>query len=171
MSTAQNVVTIAITQLGVTEATGHNDGVPSERYMGGRSEPWCAWFAAWCYREAGAPLPGDRIGHAGPGGESPIASVAELERRIKLAARFSAAPLGRVPEPGDLVFFADRAGSDHGGGAVQRHVGIVELVTDGDAGATLHTIEGNIANKVCRRVHRLDDPRITGYGAFMAPMV
>jgi hypothetical protein len=151
---------IAISQIGVTEATGQNDGIPSTRYMAGRREPWCAHFVAWCARQAGSPLPGD---HVYPDGSNPIASVEELQRQMKLADRTG--PLAYVPRPGDLVFFVDRQGSDAANGAgPQRHVGIVEAVSDGDAGILLHTIEGNLANCVRRAVHRYDDPRIAGYG-------
>lgn len=161
---------IAISQLGVKESTGANDGTPSERYMGGRREPWCAHFVAWCFREAGRPLAGDRPASAGAGGENPIASVAEMERRMLRAGHLYVmdpdvvddAGAGMVPEPGDIIFFADRTGSDtHAGG---RHVGIVEHVGTGETSRVVHTIEGNIANQVARRVHLLSDPRITGFG-------
>ena len=50
----------AKTQIGVREATGNNDGVPSERYSNGQKEPWCANFVSWCFRESGNPLPGNQ---------------------------------------------------------------------------------------------------------------
>lgn len=163
---AAKIIEIAIGEIGVVEATGRNDGIPSERYMGGRREPWCGHFVAWVYRRAGHPLPGDRPAHEGAGGENPLASVAYLERALQRAGRYrwAAEDPAPVPLPGDLIFFADRRGSDIGGGAVQRHVGIVEDVQDGDTGILIHTIEGNLGNRVSRRVHRGDDPRIVGYG-------
>ncbi len=152
------VLDIARAELGVREATGKNDGTPSMRYMGGRTEPWCAHFVAWCARRAGTPLPKDRPARAGVGGENPLASVEYLETVMTKAGRWRSS--AEEPEPGDLIFFRDRIGSDRGGGRFQRHVGIVERVD----GELVHTIEGNIANAVVRRVHRRDDPRITGYG-------
>lgn len=158
------IVEIARGELGVREATQRNDGLPSVRYMGGREEPWCGHFVAWCARQAGTPLPRDTPARAGAGGENPIASVAFLERTMQRAgrwrARASSAVPSYTPRPGDLVFFVDRAGSDRGRGPEQRHVAIVESADE----TLVHTIEGNIGHAVVRRVHRRDDPRITGYG-------
>jgi hypothetical protein len=152
----RSIVDVARAELGVREATGQNDGVPSERYMGGRREAWCAHFVAWVCREAGAPLPSDRPAHAGTGGENPIASVAFLERAMRRAGRWH--PRSTEPRPGDLVFFSSRAGSDQGPG---RHVEIVIAVTP----TTIRTIGGNVSNAVVERTHLRNDRRITGYGA------
>lgn len=153
------IVSIAAAQVGIREATGANDGTPSSRYMGGRREPWCAHFAVWCYRTAGVKVPKDRPGRAGVGGENPLASVDFFETTMKREGWWL--PHATAPQPGDLVFFADRTGSDRGGGRIQRHMGVVE--TFDEFTDVVHTIEGNIANQVARRVHRHDDPRITGY--------
>jgi hypothetical protein len=46
-----------ISQLGIREATGHNDGKQVETYLAvtklGKGNPWCAAFLAWCFHEAG----------------------------------------------------------------------------------------------------------------------
>jgi hypothetical protein len=44
-------------QLGVTEATGRNDGPQVEAYQrvtgNRRGDAWCASFVAWCYKQVG----------------------------------------------------------------------------------------------------------------------
>lgn len=138
----------AKTQLGVKEATGRNDGQPLMRYAlkDEAPLPWCARFVRAAFVQAGTPLPGNRW---------KLGSVAYMEDQLKRAGRW--APPGYTPQPGDLVFFSWRAGSDAGRG---RHVAIVERV-DGDM---LHTIDGNVDNAVVRCArgrHR----GVTGYGA------
>ena len=48
---------IAKTQIGVTKAIGHNDGVQIEKYLKsvglGKGHPWCAAFVNWCLNQAG----------------------------------------------------------------------------------------------------------------------
>lgn len=131
--------------LEVREATGRNDGTPAERYAFGDAVPWCAAFVAYCFREAGAPLPGNRWR---------IRAVAELERELEAAGARVAAP-----RPGCVVTFNRRGASDAGAG---RHCGIVEAV----AGDELVTIEGNVANAVRRQRHRRDDASIAGFFAW-----
>lgn len=130
-------------ELGTTEATGRNDGIPAQRYSGGRHEPWCANFVAWTFQQAGRPLPGV---------PRRLAGVQYMEDQMKRAGLFHK---GR-PKPGDIIFFANR-GPEAG---VGRHVGLVDRV-EGDR---VHTIEGNSANGVRERSYAVDDPRISGYG-------
>lgn len=134
----------ARSQLGVRERTNRNDGVPATRYSGGRREPWCANFVAWAHRKAGKPLPGN---------QRSLASVQYMEDQMKRAGKFHRG----TPKPGDIIFFANRGGSDRGRG---RHVGIVERVANG----RVHTIEGNSGHRVRRRSYPLNAARITGYG-------
>lgn len=141
---------IAKSQIGLAEATGNNDGLPCERFAGGRSEPWCAHFIAWCFRSAGVSIPGD----IPPTKENanPLASVEFMERVFKEHEWFY-----RQPKVGDIIFFKNRGASDAGGG---RHCGIVSGVDR----ETVTTIEGNLGNSVKQVCHRLDSPRISGYG-------
>lgn len=134
----------AQSQVGVREATGNNDGLPAQRYSNGRREPWCANFVAWTFRQAGTPLPGN---------QRSLASVQYMEDQMKRTGQFHRG----TPQPGDIIFFGNRGGSDRGGG---RHVGIVERVENGK----VYTIEGNSSNAVRRRSYDLNNPRISGYG-------
>lgn len=144
-----NALDVARSQVGVREATGRNDGLPANRYSNGRREPWCANFVAWSFRQAGTPLPGN---------QRSLASVQYMEDQMKANGMFHRG----TPQPGDIIFFANRGGSDAGRG---RHVGIVERVENG----RVHTIEGNSSNSVRRRSYDLNNPRISGYGRVGGP--
>src|SRR5688572_29521885 len=71
-----NPVEIAISQVGVFEATGKNDGVPADRYNHGEAKAWCAAFVAWCFEQAGTPLPANIY---------KLASVEYMDRTMKNA--------------------------------------------------------------------------------------
>lgn len=55
------VVAIAQSQIGITEATGNNDGTEVEAYLATtglkKGEPWCAAFLAWVFKQAGYEQP------------------------------------------------------------------------------------------------------------------
>lgn len=138
-----------LSQLGVREATGHNDGVPAQRYNHGEDKAWCAAFVAWCFEQADSPLPGNKYN---------LASVRYMEDQLTIAGKWwvRARPSQYAPAAGDIVFFANRDGSDRG---VGRHVGLVEKFE----GGRVHTIEGNRGNAVARADYDQDDRRIVGY--------
>lgn len=146
-SAGAGALAAARSQLGVREATGNNDGIPSQRYMNGRREPWCANFVSWAFRQAGTPLPGN---------QRAIASVQRMEDEMKAAGKFMPRGAG-TPQPGDVIFFANRGNSDAGRG---RHVGIVDRVENG----RVYTVEGNSGNAVRARSYDLNNARISGYG-------
>jgi hypothetical protein len=140
-------LSVAQSQIGVREATGNNDGIPAQRYSNGRREPWCANFISWAYRQAGHQLPGN---------QRSLASVQNMEDTMKRNGKWFGRGQG-TPQPGDIIFFGNRGGSDRGPG---RHVGMVEKVENG----RVFTIEGNSSNSVRRRSYPLNASRITGYG-------
>lgn len=130
---------------GVREATGRNDGVPSERYSDGRKEAWCANFVTWLFRAADCPLPGNHF---------MLPSVRYLHET--LAGLGYTLPAGEDPPPGAIVVFRTRVGSDKGTGW---HCGIVDSCRHG----ALKTIEGNSGDAVAARTYREDDGRIVGF--------
>lgn len=145
----------AISQLGVAEATGHNDGIPFTRYQTTAREPgpWCAAFVAWCFARSGRPLPGRAF---------MLPNVEYMESNLQLkGAWWSVTALTEKPPiPGDLVFFnwrvdSDEARSVRGG----RHVEILEDLRLGPT--TLVTIGGNVRNAVRRNERTLAG--VTGF--------
>lgn len=128
---------------GVREASGRNDGVPASRYNDGEAKPWCASFVRFCFEQAGARLPGVR---------AMLPSVAYMEEALARAG----ARIQR-PEPGAIVTFTSRVGSDAGRG---RHVGLVEAVA---ASGEITTIEGNSGDRVARRTYPPKDSRIVAF--------
>lgn len=146
MSPGEKALKVAQSQIGVKELTGNNDGVPSERYLDGEKKSWCAAFIAFCYREAGIQLPGNKW---------LLPSVSYMQDKFR-AFGWWISP-SNTPVPGDVIFFHDRGESDAGKG---NHVGIIEAVE----GRFCRTIEGNIGNAVGRRLYTLGDRRIAGFG-------
>lgn len=118
---AGNALRIAATQLGVREATGHNDGPAVESYLRsvglGKGYAWCASFVYWCFnqaaKEAGVPNPLPQTG-----------GVLDHLSKTKGA-------IVHTPQPGDVFIM------DFGEG--KGHTGIVKEVR----ADKIFTIEGN----------------------------
>jgi len=57
----KSLISIAQSQIGVKEATGHNDGKVVEEYLSyvgfKKGAPWCAAFVCWVFGQAGFDLP------------------------------------------------------------------------------------------------------------------
>lgn len=57
----ENLLTIARSQIGIREATGHNDGQAVEAYLKltklPKGNPWCAAFVSWVFKQGGLPVP------------------------------------------------------------------------------------------------------------------
>ena len=106
---------------------------------------WCAVFCIWlfviCFGAAIAQkvlfLPN----------KSAAAGANYFMNYFKAKKRFYSSP-----KAGDMIFF--------GANKKARHVGLVEYVTKTE----VHTIEGNSSNQVRRRVYKLIDKDILGYG-------
>ena len=157
-------IDVALTQLGVKEATGHNDGVPAVRYNRGDEVNWCAAFVEYCNAHSDDPklATTDKDYYA-------QRRVQTMEDETKRRGWWL--PPETVPQPNDVVFFGDRGGSDPG---VGRHVGIVETVTTNPLvmPPLFTSIEGNWGNAVQRVKHDLAEAkeaaRVTGYARFPA---
>jgi len=137
------MVAIAATQIGQAEQpNGSNNSPAIAMYRTATAgaqagEPWCAYFASWVARQAGAPL-GDQ--GQGFGAVSDIWSWAQEHGRA-----ITNGP-GVVPKPGDLIVFGGE------------HVGIVDQVLrNGD----IETIEGNYNNQVSQVIR--SPTEATGY--------
>jgi hypothetical protein len=134
----------AVSQLGVKELTGRNDGPQIKEYLlGEEGLPWCAAFVQWCYAQCRISLPVKNKW------------LGRSVRNLYLAFR-DAHALRPDAQPNRIVFFGTRGASDAGSGW---HIGLIESVTD----ENLTTIEGNYQNRVARVHHSRIDPRIVGY--------
>ncbi len=139
----QRVVAIAETQVGQAEQPpGSNESPAIAQYRTATAgaipgAPWCAYFASWAARQAGAPL--------GPQGEG-LGAVSEIWSWAQNTGRAIPNGPGVVPQPGDLIVFGDE------------HVGIVKDVLPN---GQIQTIEGNYENKVALNVR--SPTEATGY--------
>lgn len=126
----ERMVDIAVREIGVSEATGHNDGRRVEEYLActglGKGYAWCAAFVSWTYAQAGLSAPRNAWSPA----LFPLArryTKKEIQQKAFRQADLFAihsASLGRI-----------------------NHVGIVRKV----AGNWIWTVEGNSANRVSSR--------------------
>jgi len=121
MTTAVDIITVARSQLGYVETGTNHTKYWAELDPKMQGQPWCAGFASWVFKHAGAPLPA--MGK--PYGFVYVPSAMAYARAHGLwdaSGRYA---------PGDVVCY--------GGGA---HTGII--VTDN--GSTMVTIEGNTSS-------------------------
>lgn len=128
---AQNAVSLATSQIGVSENGTSNDSIDIRRYKNGSkdSNPWCASFVSWCYGR------GQNGNNAKTFGYD--ASTQSIRSKAINAGKYSSKTTGYVPQVGDIAMWRYNSSSGH--------VGIVSKVNpDG----TFETIEGNCDNKV-----------------------
>lgn len=153
-------IDIALSQLGVHEATGKNDGIPAQRYMHGDEFAWCAGFVLYCNANSD-----DETLATTTKEHYEMRSVAkfmEIAKRkgIFLGVRHEDGSL-RVPLRNDIVFFGN---TDSDVGVKGNHIGIIEVVDTVSGGAVkIQTIEGNYGNKVSRVLHTLGEKKIVGF--------
>ena len=130
-SVRADILSIAQSKVGVSEATGNNDGAEVEEFQKAtgnkKGDQWCASFVAWVYKKAGL----HTIGNA----YSPSWFTTET------VIYKPSANLNSKPEAGDVfgvwVTSKKRVG----------HVGIIAAWND----EFVTTIEGNYSNKVVRQ--------------------
>jgi cell wall-associated NlpC family hydrolase len=126
LTVGQKMLALSRTQLGVREhPPGSNRGPQVDKYTGGVSEPWCADFQNWLYRQ----ITGKNI-------QIPnyhyVPSYVEQARAGRGGLRAVSRDHAR---PGDLVTY------DWGHDGVADHIGI--LATSVSAGGSFKAIEGN----------------------------
>jgi hypothetical protein len=144
------IIKQAGSQIGVREATGHNDGEAVEKYLKsvglGKGYSWCMAFVYWCAKQAA-----NKLNLINPLKQSGgVLDEWQSGRGTHI----------KVPEPGAIFIM------DFGGG--EGHTGIITGVfPEKDL---LHTIEGNTNNDgsregigVFRKDRHISDPKIIGY--------
>ncbi|RYD87846.1 MAG: CHAP domain-containing protein [Sphingobacteriales bacterium] len=131
MSPRDKLREVYTAELGVREATGHNDGQRVGQYLAycslRQGRQWCAAFVSWCY---------GRIGRAAP--HNPWAPALVPDGRLVYK---QGKALTRQPMPGDVF------GIYHAGMRRVAHVGFVDSWEQRYA----LTVEGNSHDAVERR--------------------
>ncbi len=127
----ERIVDIAVHEIGVREASCHNDGKRVEEYLAytglGKGHAWCAAFVSWCYGQAGLAVPRNAWSPA----------------LFPMARRYTAQQInqGTVRQADLFAIYSS---------SLQRinHVGIVRK----KEGNWIVTVEGNVDNRVlCKR--------------------
>jgi hypothetical protein len=123
VTTAQQLLAVAASQIGTREDTSGSN--PYGRAYGMDRVAWCAEFAWWCFREAGASALIPKTAYT-----PTLASWYQQQGRAS-----------RTPQVGSLVFY------NWPGDGVDRiqHVGFVERVV---SASQIQTIEGNTTSGV-----------------------
>lgn len=130
---AEKVISVAETEIGVTE-TGDNNNKYG-RALGMNGVPWCGLFVGWCLRQSGFGLPKFNYASA--------AAFAYAAHKNGWGS-YHAQGSGYTPRRGD-IFVRGYNGSDFNGAA---HVGFVR---QGNTNGTFETVEGNSENRVNTR--------------------
>jgi hypothetical protein len=133
-ATIDDLINIARQQVGKREQPEGTDGGPQiDPFNGGRREAWCNAGLAWCFRQIGAPLPGDKLPSPGPDGFNKVHSVFFTEQYFEnLGALF------KEPQRGDMVVYI-MDGNTTEPKKAKKHIALVTEV-DGDK---MRTIEFN----------------------------
>ena len=137
-NTRSYIVHIATAEIGVREATGHNDGKRVEEYLAytglNKGHAWCAAFVSWCYGRAGLPAPRNPWSPA----------LFPIARTYWKAGKFA------DPQMRNTALQADIFGIYSSTAKRINHVGLVKETQ----GKYLVTIEGNSNDRVeSRRRH------------------
>lgn len=147
-------------EVGVTEATGRNDGARVEHYIAlgtkAAREPglsWCAALALTAYREQGVDIPGN---------DWAMRRVSTLYEEAR--QRGAVLDPDEKARPGDWVLWLGR--NAHASAGPSGHVEtVVEVRADNVLDlyviSMLVCVGGNVGNAVKLTSHREDDPRIT----------
>lgn len=134
--------------IGVTEATGNNDGDVFV-FTGMRQEPWCAHFVAFIFNLVGCTLPM----HVRPTKKTanPLASCRYLDAVLRKNNYATMRPIKN-----GIVIFKSRMQSDPGRGW---HTGIITDV----ASDQFSTIEGNTGDSVKIKIYDVTNKNIVGF--------
>jgi hypothetical protein len=120
--TADRVLDVARSQIGIAESPPNSNRQPYGKAYGWDGQPWCAQFVWWVFGQAG-------VKHLIPKTASTVQMADWYDHRQQWH-------IGG-PRPGDLVFFRFPGNKNR-----VNHVGLVEAI---EPAGTLITIEGNTA--------------------------
>lgn len=164
MSKAQDIVTIALAEVGYREKASNaslddktsnagnqnwtkyaRDLAKAGYYNGNKNGyAWCDVFVDWCFFKAYGKIEGQRIQcQTGPYGAGCVFSAQYYQQQ----GRYD-----KAPRVGDQVFF-------NSGGSIG-HTGIVIAVSD----STITTVEGNSSDQVKKNTYNRNSGYIAGYG-------
>ena len=137
-ATVEDLINLVKQQIGKIEIPeGSNGGPQVDPFNGGRKEAWCAAGIAWCFRQIGAPLPGDKIPNPSKTGWNNVHSVNYIRETFqKLGSFFS------EPKLGDMVVY--NTSNNPNLVNSKTHIGLVYEI-EGDI---MKTAEFNWGNKV-----------------------
>ncbi len=148
---AQDIVNVALSQVGYHEGSGSSDLSGSSSSSGnyteygkwfGQQSNWCAIFISWCANQAGVPTSVVKKNAIASGNSCQFG-----EKKYSFGSR--------SPQVGDIIYVQNDSDSD------VDHVGIIYKVDD----TYIYSVEGNFGNKVGTIKYYKDSGRQTYYSS------
>ena len=146
MTTADDILAVAISQLGYREGAGNRTKYGA--WYGLDGQPWCDMFVSWCFEQVGASAIGGHFAYC-------PSHVNWFKSRGQWITK------SQGPQRGDIIFYDWPPGD-----GTADHVGIVEKVTDGMYPLAIegNSSDGNTSEGVAVARHARTLSTILGYG-------
>ena len=141
-----NAISLAKSQIGVTENGSSNNSAEVNKYRFGKANgnPWCASFVSWCYGRGQNGNNKQTFGFD--------ESTQNIRRKAEKAGKYSTKTSGYKPQVGDLAVWTYTKNSGH--------VGIIASVNND---GTFDVVEGNCGDKVQRCTRSMNTKDLNGF--------
>lgn len=141
-----NAISLAKSQIGVTENGNSNNSAEVNKYRFGRANgnPWCASFVSWCYGQGQNGNNKQTFGFD--------ESTQNIRRKAEKAGKYSTKTSGYKPQVGDLAVWKYSENSGH--------VGIISKINND---GSFQVVEGNCGNAVQETTRSMKTQGLHGF--------
>lgn len=141
-------VNTGVVDVAKRELAAWNGGAQDPSKFGGGSNPWCAFFISYIFKEAGQPL------NKG-GGDGVIGSAQGiLDYAIQNGFYHPKGEQGFKPQPGDVAIYKE---------GISPYPSHVNLVISYDGVSIYTSIGGNESDQIKQSTHSINAPYLTGF--------
>lgn len=141
-----NAISLAKSQIGVTENGNSNNSAEVNKYRFGKANgnPWCASFVSWCYGQGQNGNNKQTFGFD--------ESTQNIRRKAEKAGKYSTKTSGYKPQVGDLAVWKYSENSGH--------VGIISKINND---GSFQVVEGNCGNAVQETTRSMKTQGLHGF--------
>lgn len=141
-----NAISLAKSQIGVTENGNSNNSADVNKYRFGKANgnPWCASFVSWCYGQGQNGNNKQTFGFD--------ESTQSIRRKAEKAGKYSTKASGYRPQVGDLAVWKYNENSGH--------VGIISKINND---GSFQVVEGNCGNAVQETTRSMGTEGLHGF--------
>lgn len=141
-----NAISLAKSQIGVTENGNSNNSAEVNKYRFGKANgnPWCASFVSWCYGRGQNGNNKQTFGFD--------ESTQNIRRKAEKAGKYSTKTSGYKPQVGDLAVWKYSENSGH--------VGIISKINND---GSFQVVEGNCGNAVQETTRSMKTQGLHGF--------